>query len=183
MPPELDILNAWTVLAIVSVVGGSAAVCMELFRAGLTRRLLNAARESLAVETETLRSRADELEKLMASMAELQDKLGKERLTHSVLSRKASRSPQSAIRFIHEIGRREPRMTLFTFPIRSIANWERKLPERVVFHPMIWTHANEVQVWAQEYSAAQYLARSIFNEAAGVQLDVADEETAEKEPE
>ncbi len=167
---DLNSLQFWIALGVVAVVGVMLLVATELSRIFLTERVIRKARERLDAEHTTLRGRAAQLESLIAEIDRLNQELTKANDAKDKLEKQAKRMNLSPIQFIHEIARKEPGNHLFRFSVKPVGDWDRKPPERIVFHPMVWKYRNTVHIWAQEYAAAQYLVGSMFNETSGVSL-------------
>lgn len=167
---EHDPTRVAVALLILSAVGALAVTLSGVLRLRLIERDVRRAKARLSEENALLRQRAGAIEALQAETERLTEEIRQANVARSSLNLKAKKVGQAALRFIHEIGRKEPHNSAFSFTLSALGNWERKPPERIIFHPTIWKHRNIVVVQAQEFAAALTLIRSIFNEASGVEV-------------
>lgn len=187
MLQELDTQYLLVFLTCLTLAAALALVLIEAVRSRLALREHDSVRDRFNEEMKTLKDRAAEMETLMARISALQAQLDREKTEQISLELKVLKTADTGIRFIHEIGRPAAQAVEYTFGVRPTGDWRRQPPERMIFHPMIWRHVNEVRVWAPEHAAALSMVTSIFNNSTGLVIDLSDppmgeDAAAEEEP-
>ncbi|AWK88732.1 hypothetical protein DEW08_21845 (plasmid) [Azospirillum thermophilum] len=142
-------------------------------------REIRAAVEVLSRERDVLDGRSTDLEALNQQIGVLStalEEVGKHKLKRYKSRRKAAKS----ILFVHEIGGCEPGRKLFRFAVQAAGGLSQHQRDRMIFHPDIWHHRNEIHVWATDPSIARMLTSAVFNSGSGMVVSQAEgEETVE----
>lgn len=143
-------------------------------------REIRAAVEVLSRERDVLDERSTDLEALNQQIGVLNtalDEVSKHKLKRYKAKQKAA---ARSILFIHEIGGCEPGRKLFRFAVQAAGTLSQHQRDRMIFHPDIWHHRNEIHVWATDPSVARMLTSAVFNSGSGMVVSQAEgEETVE----
>ncbi|PWC82775.1 hypothetical protein TSH100_22660 [Azospirillum sp. TSH100] len=145
-----------------------------------TEREIRRCGATLAAERDALEAQANELEAMQAEIEAMKTRLAELSTDKLVLSRRSGKRIAATRRFIHEIGRHEPGRNHFTFRLAMAPGFTARPDAKAVVHPAIWRFANEAQVWASDFAAAQMLTRNIFHDGVGV--TVSGEDADDKAP-